>query len=102
MVSVPWHLRAYDRLRKFFNSARDSSRNFFELWAGRLYSAFTVFRGTWVYDHARFVLAYGLLLNVMLSALLGFPFDVFRIVGLGIAYYFFRLELFYWLRGVRA
>jgi len=101
MARVPVRLRMWDKLAGLFRYAKVKARNFLERWSLVLNDAFSDFRKTWLYDHVRFVLVYGLLLAIVFAVLFGHPFTVERIVALGLAYYFFRFELFYWLRGIK-
>jgi len=60
----------------------------------------TAFKGTWICNHLCFVAIYGFLLDFIAAVLFGFSFGPLEIFAFGEAYYFFRLELFYWLQGV--
>lgn len=58
------------------------------------------FRKTWLFTHLTFVVVYGFALDFIAAVLFGFSFGPLEILAFGEAYYFFRLELFYWLQGV--
>jgi len=101
MARIPAHLRVYDKLHSAACSLKSHARFFFSRWHGILGRACSDFRKSWLYDHVRFVLVYGILLSIIFAVLLGQPFSAERVVALGLAYYFFRFELFYWLRGIK-
>ena len=100
-MQIPFWLRARDKLAKFYFSIKASIKNYFDFWIPKLLKFYMDFRKTWVHEHIVFIIAYGLLLDFVASVLFGQPFSVLRIFAYGIAYYFFRFELFYWIRGIK-
>lgn len=60
------------------------------------------FRKHWSYKYILFAFVYGLLLDFIAAVLFGFKFGILEIFAFGFLYYFFRFELFEWIKGVRS
>jgi hypothetical protein len=100
-INIPFHLRVWDKLRAQYLKIKNSISLFLVSWHSILLANLKKYKKHWTYDHLKFAVTYGFLLTFATWSILGWPFDIFRIFGFGIAYYFFRFELFYWLRGIK-
>ena len=48
---------------------------------------------TYLLDLIRFVVEYGILLNIIFFAIIGFPITIINVVGLGFGWHFIRYEI---------
>ncbi len=93
------------KVENFLNKAKfvftDNLNSFTGKWFSFFKKFYSDFSRTWLWDHVRFILVYGFLISFSLTVLFGQPFFIDRIIAWGVVYYFFRFELFYWLRGIK-